>query len=96
MEECTYCKKPITRLQKVGYALKNLFEHHILFALDMTSIGGGRITDSYWCWEDIRDLSKGKIYFHLGCWNKNFYKEQELAKAKSNLNHYISNSNNKI
>ena len=92
MEECTYCKKSITRLHKVGYALKNLFEDHILFVLEMTSIGGGRITDSYWYWEDIMDMSKGKVYFHEGCWDTTFYKGREFAKAKSNLNYDISNS----
>lgn len=90
MYMCKFCKKPITRLQRIGYALKNLFENHILFHLELTNFGGGRITDSYWYWKDIKKLSKGKTYFHLGCDIQDYRKRGELAKAKSKLSYYIA------
>ena len=83
MYKCEFCKKPITRLQRFLYALDNLLQNHIFTDF------GGRVTDSYWYWKDIMDLSKGKEYFHNGCWEQDFRENEALAKIKSTLNYYI-------
>lgn len=90
MHKCKYCKKQITNLQKFGYAAKHLWQDHIEFSLGFSNIGGGRITGNWWVWKDILNLGKGKIYFHEGCWDKDFREKESLAKAKSTLNYYLS------
>lgn len=76
---CKFCNKPITKLQRVWYFFKTFYNEHLLFYFGFTNIGGGRITDSYWYWKDVMNISKGKVYFHLGCENKDYKKRYNIA-----------------
>ena len=66
---CKFCGRKITIFHRLVYASKILY-YNFLFDLGMFGLREGRVTNSYYYWDDVKDLSKGKIYFHHKCMGK--------------------------